>query len=527
MELAYRYYQRNTIDHLMQNFEYNERECICAPTGSGKTFIFAGYCVELIKKYPTLKIHIAVHRVELFNSTLEAFKKLNVYAAKVDRSVKMKPIANITVCMAETLHRRLTKKHLSWNVDDVGLLLIDECHLGDFFKLLPLYKKIRGFTATPQYVRNVGQSLSDYYHTIFIPTSVTTLINEGHLSSAITYAPSIRLGRQEVKTKGDDYDMIDMGNKLSDIKFINQVVNYYQKYKDQRCIVYNSSVAHSKLVTQALQEIGAPCQHLDADSTNRKYILDWYNKTEGAWICNVGIATTGTDLPKTNIIMVNRLVKSLNLYLQICGRGSRTTENKNTFLILDMHGNCLTHGEWSDERDWEKLFYNKRKKTKEGIAPLKECPNCAAVVPIQAKVCKYCEHIFEVLEDEKKEVQEIDPILIQYTKVKQKAETFIKTATERNHKLFSVIYKSMDYYYNYLASGKINEEQFRNNVYIVAELYYKEQGHDKMNIGHKKFIDGVILKHLQSKLPQEVKDQIAEIYAPSEVQMISETTNIF
>lgn len=85
----------------------------------------------------------------------------------------------------------------------------------------------------------------------------------------------------------------------------------------------------------------------------------------------------------------------------------------------------------------------------------------------------------------------------------------------------------MDYYYNYLASGKINEEQFRNNVYIVAELYYKEQGHDKMNIGHKKFIDGVILKHLQSKLPQEVKDQIAEIYARNEVQMISETTNIF
>lgn len=82
MELQYRYYQRNTIDHLMQHFEYNERECICAPTGSGKTFIFAGYCVELIKKYPTLKIHIAVHRVELFNSTLDAFKKIKCLCSK-------------------------------------------------------------------------------------------------------------------------------------------------------------------------------------------------------------------------------------------------------------------------------------------------------------------------------------------------------------------------------------------------------------------------------------------------------------
>ena len=527
MELQYRYYQRNTINHSLDNFEYNERECICLPTGSGKTVIFAGLCAELIQRYPKLKIHIAVHRVELFNSTLEAFKKINVYAAKVDRSVKMKPIANITVCMAETLHRRLTKKHSSWNVDDVGLLLIDECHLGDFFKLLPLYKKIRGFTATAQYVRNVGQSLSDYYHTIFVPTTISTLINEGHLCSARTFAPSIRLGRNDVKTKGDDYDMTDMGNKLSDIKFIEQVVNYYHKYKGQRCIVYNSSVKHSKLVTEALQQAGCPCHHLDADSTNRKYILDWYNKTDGAWICNVGIATTGTDLPKTNIIMVNRLVKSLNLYLQICGRGSRIWESKNTFLILDMHGNCLTHGEWSDERDWEKLFYQKRKKGKEGVAPLKQCPSCEAVVPIQTKVCQFCNHVFENAANEK-EVVEYDPILVEYTKVKQKAETFIKTAVDRNHKLFSVIYKARDYYYAQLEAGKINEEGFRNNIYIVAELYYKEQGHDKMNIGHKKFIEKFIDDFLHSKLPQDIKDQVAEIYSPQAVNVIQhETSDIF
>ena len=526
-ELIYRYYQRDAIDHSLNNFEYNDRECICLPTGSGKTVIFAGLCAELIQRYPKLKIHIAVHRVELFESTLKAFKKLNVYAAKVDRTVKMKPIASITVCMAETLHRRLTKKRSSWNVDDVGLLLIDECHLGDFFKLLPLYKKIRGYTATPQYVRNVGQSLSDYYHSVYVPTTISKLINEGHLCSCITFAPSIKLGRNEVKTKGDDYDMQDMGNKLSDIKFIEQVVNYYKQYKDKRCIVYNSSVKHSKLVTEALQAVGAPCHHLDADSTNRKYILEWYNKTEGAWICNVGIATTGTDLPLTNIIMVNRLVKSLNLYLQICGRGSRPLDNKSEFIILDMHGNCLTHGEWSDERDWEKLFYQKRKKGKEGVAPLKECPQCGAVVPIQSTTCKHCQHIFEI-KQEKEEVKEIDPVLVQYTKVKQKAESFIKKATERNHKMISVIFKGIEHYYNEMAMGKINEEDFRKNVYIVAELYYKEQGHTKMNRGHIEFVNKLIAKHLQDKMPQDIKDQIEEKFYPQNVTLsINETSDIF
>ena len=43
---------------------------------------------------------------------------------------------------------------------------------------------------------------------------------------------------------------------------------------------------------------------------------------------NVGILTTGFDCPNVEAIILNRATKSLSLYYQMIGRGSRIAENK-------------------------------------------------------------------------------------------------------------------------------------------------------------------------------------------------------
>jgi hypothetical protein len=102
----------------------------------------------------------------------------------------------------------------------------------------------------------------------------------------------------------------------------------------------------------------------------------------------------------------------------MCGRGSRpideewiktnqfkypyTIEKKEGFQIIDMGGNCITHGDWSDDRDWHYIFNNPEIPL-DGVAPMKECPECGCFSHTATIQCKHvlpetgeiCGYIFD------------------------------------------------------------------------------------------------------------------------------------
>lgn len=501
MKKQLRDYQSNTAKVMLEHEA--ERLCICAPTGSGKTQTFSAYTNAFIKSHPTNKVYIAVNRIELLKQTVNTLKtQYGIFPGIIDRDTKSKPMTAVTVCMVETLYRRAKK----WNFQDVDVLIIDECHIGDYFKILSLFKKVFGFSATPIYNKR-GYCLADWYHDIYIPTSISKLIQDGILCKAITYAPRIMLDKASVKTKGDDYDFDQMGELLSDVVFINQVVNYWRRFSDKRAMVYNSSIEHSKKVCAALKLAGCNARHLDGNTPDheRKHIFKWLADTPGAWLCNVAVATTGVDVPEVEIIMVNLLIKSLSRYLQICGRGSRTIQpamrddfiyGKDTFTILDMHGSCLSLGEWQEERDWEMMFRRKKKKG-EGVAPVKHCPQCDAIVSASASVCKYCNYVFDI-EMDRPPMDEYDPELQVVNRAREYAARQIMIRDERGHKEWSPFYKSMEHYKNEVQKGKISIGQFRLAMMQVAEVFYAKKGVEKMNKGHKMFINERIDEAIES-----------------------------
>ena len=77
---------------------------------------------------------------------------------------------------------------------------------------------------------------------------------------------------------------------------------------------------------------------------------------QNAILCNVGVLTTGFDEPSIETIILNRATKSLSLYLQMVGRGSRLSENKEKFLVLDLGKNTTRHGAYTDYFDWQAYF---------------------------------------------------------------------------------------------------------------------------------------------------------------------------
>ena len=71
----------------------------------------------------------------------------------------------------------------------------------------------------------------------------------------------------------------------------------------------------------------------------------------------MSILTTGFDEPTVESIILNRATKSLTLYYQMIGRGSRILKNKNSFDVIDLGNNFHRFGPWgSTNLDWQRIF---------------------------------------------------------------------------------------------------------------------------------------------------------------------------
>jgi type I site-specific restriction endonuclease len=111
-------------------------------------------------------------------------------------------------------------------------------------------------------------------------------------------------------------------------------------------------------VYETFREAGYGIRHLDNTSSpeERKEILSWFKKTPDAILTSVGILTTGFDEPTVETIILNRATKSLTLYFQMIGRGSRKLPNKDEFTVIDLGNNAARFGLWSEPVDWQHIF---------------------------------------------------------------------------------------------------------------------------------------------------------------------------
>ena len=84
--------------------------------------------------------------------------------------------------------------------------------------------------------------------------------------------------------------------------------------------------------------------------------MAWFKKTPDAILTSVGILTTGFDEPTVKTIIINRATRSLTLYHQMIGRGSRKLPNKSEFQVIDLGNNVRRFGLWQDFINWQDAF---------------------------------------------------------------------------------------------------------------------------------------------------------------------------
>lgn len=134
--------------------------------------------------------------------------------------------------------------------------------------------------------------------------------------------------------------------------------SYVEKSLGKKTLIFNNGINTSLYVYETFREAGYTIRHLDNTNTpeDRKEILRWFKHTPDAILTSVGILTTGFDEPTVETIILNRATKSLTLYYQMIGRGSRKLENKNTFNVIDLGNNAARFGLWSEPVDWQHIF---------------------------------------------------------------------------------------------------------------------------------------------------------------------------
>lgn len=341
---------------------------------------------------------ILTHRVELLEQAGGAFDRIGIKYANITASTRHIPTERVLVSMVETIKRR-AKSRLDFQMllKSVDMLIVDEVHISSFYEVFQYVKPeayILGFTATP--VSGKSRPLSDYFSSLVVGPTISQLISEGYLAKPKYFGVSVDLSK--IKMKAGEYDERQQEKLYSETKVFEGLKHNLDLHaKGLKTMIFCPSVASSEKVAL---ELG--CLHVDGSMApaDRDRILTEFETTPGAIITNCGITTTGYDCPTIECIVLYRATTSLPLFLQMIGRGSRVMETKKQFTILDFGMNVSRLGFWHDERKWS-LEPPKKAKKAEGVMPIKFCPECGSIVPIQSKTCSECGYIWQKTEKER------------------------------------------------------------------------------------------------------------------------------
>lgn len=358
-------YQKSSIKGIVSKLNAgpnNNNILFQLPTGGGKTIIFSHIAAEFVKETKK-KVLILTHRIELLHQTSSCLTGINVDNFIINSEVKEIEDAEKYPCyiaMVETLNNRLQDDEEF--IKDIGLVIVDEAHNNSFRKIFQYFQNVNmlGVTATPL-SSNRNLPLNKNYQELVIGASIQELIEGQFLCQPTSYTYDVNLGALRVGINGDYtvssserlYGGFDMQEKL--------ITAYRERSLNKKTLIFNPGIRVSWMVYDMFKENGVEnVKHLDSTFSDqeRKATLDWFRNTDGAVLTSVGILTTGFDEPSVETIILNRATRSLTLYHQMIGRGSRVTPKKKEFQIIDLGNNIHRFGLWESFLDWNDVFTN-------------------------------------------------------------------------------------------------------------------------------------------------------------------------
>ena len=396
-----RYYQLNAVNRAVEAIAAGQnRVLLVMATGTGKTYTAFQIIWRLWKSGAKKRILFLADRNILIDQTMVndfrpfkgAMAKLSPNAKGVERvdaqgtvSVEDVQLAvNKTTKLVDksyeiylSLYQAVTGTEEERNIykqfspDFFDLIVVDECHRGsaaedsawrDILTYFASATQI-GLTATPKETKDVSNT--DYFGEPVYTYSLKQGIEDGYLApykvirvdldkDTFGWRPTAGMTDKHGHAIEDRiYTGADMNRKLvleqRDVAVAAKITEYL-KATDRyaKTIVFCEDIDHAARMRQALANANADlCAtqpkyvvQITGDNTEGKLELDNFidpEKTYPVVATTSKLMSTGVDAQTCKLIVLDQGIKSMTLFKQIIGRGTRLREDlgKTWFTILD------------------------------------------------------------------------------------------------------------------------------------------------------------------------------------------------
>lgn len=375
-------YQKEILKILIRKLEENPslRTYVQMPTGSGKTFTIASFLKNLIEN-ENKKILWICHGWELIN---QAFKELTstvnletydfgIFKGTKDPNHKIFQDVDLYNSYSYGEKPKIlfsTFKSIKFSLkedreDDLStlrkfkpdMIIIDEAHYGKsgkeerevYKQIIQKYwnqKPIIGLTATPkirtQYGWNSKEKISLY--------SFKDLVEKGYLARPIEIRVEISRGEPiEFSNNLPIYSKISEDDERN-----KEIVKHYLKNKKKykKTMLFAIDTYHAERLFKMLKREGVECYPVHSKVKKPYRQLEKFKDSDNINCVAVVVRMTaeGVDIPDLKTVMLARPVTSDIEFSQMVGRGSRKTESKKDYYIVDFYDQL------KDESKQESLY---------------------------------------------------------------------------------------------------------------------------------------------------------------------------
>lgn len=339
--------------------KYKKPFVIQAATGAGKSLIIADICHRLNE--PVLVLQPTKELLEQNYQKLQSYgiEDISIYSA----SKNSKEIAKYTYATIGSIYKKPELfAHFKY-------VIVDECHLVNPKKMSGMYmkflkaincKNVCGLTATPyrlqqKFFEDQGQlvytsclKMINRIHPFFfkkIAYKIETdeLIKKGYLCKIKYLTEDVELDKLRINSTGADYTSESLDSFWNDqrLQKLAKVVRHIDK-EHKRNLIFCSSIRQAKRAKQILDSFDVESAVVTGDTpkADREGLVQAFRDGRLRHLINVGVFTTGFDVPELDSIVLARPTMSLGLYYQMVGRGVRIDpENPNKVLsVYDLAG---------------------------------------------------------------------------------------------------------------------------------------------------------------------------------------------
>lgn len=402
MEL--RPYQTDAVRSLYSYFATHDgNPLVVMPTGTGKSVVISEFLSQALQDWSDTRVLALTHVRELITQNASALlwawpdAPAGIYSAGLNkRDIE----AQILFAGIQSIHKK------AYHVQRCDLVLIDEAHLigrsdngmyrrflNDLRQINPALKII-GFTATPYRMDSgmLHEGDDRLFTDIAYEVRLLDMIEQGYLCPVVPKRTATQLDVSGVGTRGGEFISGELERAVDKSDVTSAAVDEIVKQGQERgsWLAFCSGVRHAEHVRDAICDRGISCEMVAGDTppAERDATIRAFKSGQLRALTNANVLTTGFDAPGIDLIALLRPTKSIGLYVQMLGRGTRLAEGKDDCLVLDFAGNTSRHGPLD-------MVDGRRKGQKgEGPPPTKECPECHTICFAGVRQCPDCGHEF-------------------------------------------------------------------------------------------------------------------------------------